>query len=146
MYFIGMRRIQFLCCCILLLTCVNQDTGDCSTLARPERGVELVYPRGGESFTLGQYIIVSWKADQRMSGAVELSVSQNGSSGPWRSIFADDIPVPGDSGVVCMDTLWIPGNEFNSVGYAASGTVLLRISDAANSGLYDESGMITISR
>jgi hypothetical protein len=119
---------------------------DCSTLANPQKGIELVYPLGGETFTLGSVISVTWKADPRKVESVTLAVSLNGSGGPWRNVFTGAMLVPGDTGAVCMDTMWIPGSEYDAVDYPVSGTVLLRLSSAADDRIREESGMISISR
>src|SRR5512133_2028867 len=109
------RFIGVVCGGVLLFSCGTSDEVDCSTLANPENGLELVYPRGGETLMLGGLVSVKWKADPGKMAAVVLAVSLNGSIGPWRAILSGTMTVPGDGGIVCMDTVWVPGDEYDAV-------------------------------
>ena len=138
--------IRILCCGALLLSCGTSDEVDCSSLANPDIGLELVYPRGGETLTLGRFAAVEWKADPGKMSSVVLAVSINGSTGPWRNILSREMTVPGGGAVVCMDTVWVPGDEYDAVGYSAGTTVLLRVCSSTDERYCDESGMISIER
>ncbi|MBN1307931.1 MAG: hypothetical protein JXA18_08445 [Chitinispirillaceae bacterium] len=143
-----MMRLMVFCLLICFyLFCKGPNGGDC-TPADADMGIELVFPRGGETFTVGSNVAVSWKVDGTKMSQVALMVSTTGLSGPWRNIFGHGIDVP-QSGNLCMDTVWTIGQEYekNYIDYGPSGTTVhLRVCGYINNDLKDESSMITVQR
>ena len=144
-----MVRILFVIASLLLFISCNGPTeeDDCSTISSG-KAVELITPTGGESFTIGDRVPVKWKVDTDIiQTQVSLKVSLNGSSGPFLNIFDRGIYVPSEEGgVVCMDTTWTVGQEYDGVNYSGSQTVNLQVGKYnEEADLSDISGMITIN-
>ena len=142
-----MIRLVAVCLVALVFFLCNgpDENKDCSTLADPQRGIELVYPRGLESFERGTDVMVRWKVDPRIIGQVTLRVSANGVDGPWRNICRA-IDVPSGDAIICMDTVWSIGNEYEPVSYTASGTVNIQVGWYNHENDYsDMSGAIIIN-
>jgi len=123
------------------------DDDDCSSISSG-KAVELITPIGGESYSVGDKVPVKWKVDtDKIQTQVSLKVSVNGSSGPFLNIFNQGIYVPAeDGGIVCMDTTWTIGQEWDAVNYSGSQTVILQVGKYnEEAALSDVSGMITIN-
>jgi hypothetical protein len=134
---------------LLLISCESptDDEIDCSTISEGKI-VELITPTGGESLKIGDKVPVKWKVNtELLQSQVALKISINGSSGPWLHVFDKGIKVPAteESGIVCMDTVWTIGQENEALNYGNSQTVLVRVENYFDSGMYDVSGMITVS-
>lgn len=133
---------------VLILSCNPQDSGECTPIANPDKGVELISPDGG-SLDYGSTVYINWKADPSRVEQVALQVSTSGINGPWRHIFSHGIDVPPDNDIVCMDTLWTIGDEYESnlIDYGTAGTILLRVAsynELTNEALRDVSSSITV--
>lgn len=143
-----MIRGLFFVLIVILFSCEKPtDSIDCSSISEG-KVVELISPTGGESYKIGDNVPVKWKVDtELLQSQVALKISINGSSGPWSQVFdrGIDVPATEESGVVCMDTIWTIGQENVAVNYGNSQTILVRIENYFDSGMYDESGMVTVS-
>ncbi|MBN1577018.1 MAG: hypothetical protein JW913_10725 [Chitinispirillaceae bacterium] len=131
-----------------MLLCDTNPTEqeECSRLSDPDKGIELIFPRGGEIFTVGNSVDIRWKVDAAMIVQVTVEVSINGIDGPWRNIHRA-IDVPQGNDIICMDTVWTIGEEYETIEYAASQTVLLKVSDYLDKSSHkDVSSMITVDR
>ena len=106
--------------------CNVTKSGGCTPIADPDKSVEFVAPLGG-TFSVGDRVNVAWKVNPQDIEAVAIQVNTGGNSGVWRNIFKESIAVPGDSDLVCMDTTWVVGQEYDSVEYSSSTTVNLRV-------------------
>ncbi len=124
------------------------DSEDCSKLSDPDAAIELVYPAGGETFTVGSSVNVRWKVATELitSGMVTVEVSVNGISGPWKQLISGGVSVPSDVKVACMDTVWTIGGEWGMIDYTASQTVLLKVRDYNDNNIKDVSSSITINQ
>ena len=121
-----MRRTVFtVLVCSLWFSC-NDPAGDegCTPIADPDKSMELITPLSG-TYSVGNSVEVGWKVNAQDIDLVVLQVSTSGSNGPWRNIYRG-ITVPGDSGVVCMDTVWVIGQEYDNIDYSSPVTLLLR--------------------
>ena len=124
----------------------NSDDIDCSTLSDPEAGIELVYPRGTESFEYGETVPVKWKVDPAKVTSVVVQVSKSNTSG-FKNILQASIPTTGDgSDIRCMDTLWEIGSEWDNFTYDGS-SVYIRVAKYNDEETYQSvSGMITVKQ
>ncbi|MCX7727500.1 MAG: hypothetical protein N2053_11715, partial [Chitinispirillaceae bacterium] len=87
--------------------CDNQsDIEECGAISDLSKAIELIYPRGGESFTIGNSVKVRWKVRRNIVEMVMLQVSTSGINGPWRNILGRGMVVPDTAEIVCMDTIW----------------------------------------
>jgi len=131
---------------LLMVTCDKPaDEVDCSVMNHD--GVELISPRGTESFAYGSTVPIKWKVDPDKVSLIDVKVSTVSPDGPFRSI-CKSISVNYDLGVQCMDTIWTIGSEYEPVTYGnKSQTVYLQVSkySAANE-FSDVSGTITINK
>ena len=140
------RRITFCLAVFTILLCEGPDGGqDCTTLDDPQKGIQLIYPRGLESFEMGSIVTVKWKMDPSIIRQVGVWVSTSGGNGPWKKICTP-IDITNSEGIQCMDTIWIIGEEYETVSYAASGSVYLRVGQYNDDSHSDISGMITVNR
>jgi len=122
----------------------GNEAVDCSTMNH--EGVELVYPKGTESFKVGSTVPVKWKVDPDKVNLVDITVSTTSPDGPFRRIFSKSISVPYEGGVQCMDTVWTIGSEHETVQYSPPQTVYIRVEKYSAANEYsDVSGMITIN-
>ena len=132
---------------LLLISCNGPtEEEDCSSISSG-KAVELITPTGGESFSIGDHVPVKWKVDTDIiQSKVVLQVSLSGSVGPFYNMCLG-ISVPAeDGGIVCMDTVWTVGQEYDSVNYGSSQTVNLRVAKYNDEAAFsDVSGMITIN-
>lgn len=111
--------------CSLWFSCKGPAENEgCTPIADADKAMELAAPLSG-TYSVGNSVEVAWKVDAGEVDLVILQVSTSGSAGPWENIYRG-ISVPGDSGVVCMDTVWVIGQEYDDVDYSSPVTLLLR--------------------
>jgi len=91
-------------------------------------------------------VVVKWKVATENLSQVCVQASCNGTNGPWKLLFNKGIAVPHDIEVTCMDTVWIIGNEYEPIDYAASQTILLRVKNYQAAIPVAVSSMITVNR
>lgn len=142
-----MVRGLFVAALFFLIFCNGPtEEGDCSSISSG-KVVELVTPIGGESYSIGDQVLVKWKVNTDIiQSQVVLRVSLNGSIGPFYNITSGIFVPAEDGGVVCMDTVWVVGQERDAVNYGSSQTVNLQVAKYGDEGLYNDlSGMITIN-
>jgi hypothetical protein len=139
------QRIVVCLAAVTIFLCEGPDGGrECTTLDDPQKGIQLIYPRGLETFEMGSIVTVKWKMDPSIIRQVGVWVSTAGVNGPWKNICAP-IDIMYGREIRCMDTIWIIGEEYETVPYAASGTVHLRIGQYNDDVHSDISGMITVN-
>jgi hypothetical protein len=103
------------------------EPGGCTPIADSEKEMELVTPISG-TFNFGSNVEVAWKVNPKEVDLVVVQVSSTGLAGPWRNVFKEGIPVGSrDVELACMDTVWVVGQEYATVDYTATSTVLLRV-------------------
>lgn len=79
--------------------------------------VEIVYPRGGETFSVGDTVTIKWKAVRAVANPVSIAVFTD--SGKTHTMLVDTAVVVPDGDVACMKHEWIIGvNEVNPVDYS----------------------------
>lgn len=123
----------------------TEDVIDCSTLSDPANGIELVYPKGMESFSYDELVDVKFKVDPDKISLVNLRISTT-STGPFRDIFSRSIKVPAGGGIQCIDTVWAIGKEHDPIDYASSSTFYLRVEKYSDATHSSTSGLITINK
>lgn len=131
---------------LLSVTCNTSDNEvDCSVMNH--KGVELIYPRGTETFTVGSTVPIKWKVDGEKVDQVRLTISTVSPDGPFSNLFEMGIMVDFNKGIQCMDTVWNIGNESGyTINYAPPQTVYLRVEKYKDRDeYYDVSGTITIN-
>lgn len=139
--------MKILCCCLLLLAFSCNDSvkpsGECTPMRNSDAGLELVYPVSGGPFTVGSTVTVRWKVNPEIVDAIILQVN---TGGPWYNILGRGMAIPSTGNLLCMDTSWVVGNEYDNVNYNASGTVRVRVAWYNHENEEsDESGLITIN-
>lgn len=121
----------------LFLFCNSGDApSDCTPITDSDKNVELIYPKGGETFKVGQQIPVKWKVNDK-NVEVVLEVS-DGSS--WKTLTKEAMQVTGP----CMDTVWTIGTQFQTVDLS-KGHLSLRVY-GYQTGEADASGEFTITQ
>lgn len=144
-----MKKILIIVVSIFIFCGDNNSIEECTTISDPNKAIELIYPRGGETFTVGNSVNVRWKVRSSIVEMVMLQVSTGGINGPWRNILSRGMVVPDSEEIVCMDTIWTIGNEHDkeNINYSSGTTVYLRVGwynhESEES---DISGLITIKR
>ena len=133
--------------CGLIFCKGPMESGECSPIADADKSTELVAPVSG-SFKTGDHVEVAWKVNPQDIDQVVVQISTTGISGPWDNVFKDGIAVPREGSLVCMDTTWVVGQEYDDVDYSSSTSVLIRVAWYNHEGddwARDVSSTITVS-
>ena len=143
--------LRFLTTCFFLLyilSCDDPTTEEGCTISDSDYGVELITPTGGETVTVGDVVEVKWKVNPEMiPDQIFLGVSTTGSSGPFQSILGKGMNIWEGEAPMCMDTIWVVGEEYATVDYSRDVTVHIKVArynDRSNEYLYDISNAITV--
>lgn len=88
-----MRRIGVIWIALLALACLSCKSGN-----GPDdpKDLEITYPRGGETFTVGQKVTITWKASDKIV-SVFFKLSTHPDSGWTQAIKLQSIPAENGS-------------------------------------------------
>ena len=131
--------------CLFWIAC-DDPSGEegCTPIADADKDIELVYPVTG-TFAVGAYVEVAWKMNPGKVSQVAVQLSTTGVNGPWRQVFSGGISTDAfESDVVCLDTTWVVGDEYEAVDYSSTETVLLRITNYNSQGTAYQTDMSNI--
>ena len=135
-----MKKVLITICASLVLMCVNDPDNNkttCTPLSDPAKAIEILNPKHGDAFTLGDNVDINFKVNMRMVASVFVEVNANNGNG-FKGIFGHSITkdLSGDS-IACFDTVWNIGNEYFDIAYTGTDTVTLRIRNYDDRTIYD---------
>lgn len=125
-------RKYLIICLFLFLGCVNgpeEEKRECTPLSDPDEAVEIMSPKTGDKFTVGDTVRLSFKVNTDLAALVSAKVKFN------KNVFLRiDLP---DQSFVCVDTVWVIGEEWDNIDYSKSDTVTLVIREYNDGSLSD---------
>lgn len=121
--------------CLFGIMCQDPSGEEgCTPLTDADKDVELVSPLIG-TYEVGDYVEVAWKMNPGKVSQVAVQLSTTGESGPWRQVFSQGVSTDEfESEVVCLDTVWVVGDEYENIDYSSTETVLLRVTNYLSQG------------
>jgi hypothetical protein len=125
-----------LCSTVFIGLSCNPQNVETANNCTPAAGkvVELTTSLAGKTFTVGETVNITWKADRNQvsNGQVVVDVSiDNGIT--WSAIPAAGIVVPSGDQFQCMSLNWVIGKEGEIVVYASGNNQgILRIHEYSN--------------
>lgn len=143
------KTIAITALCLFGIMCQDPSGEEgCMPLTDADTDVELVYPVAG-TFEVGEYVEVAWKMNPGNVSQVAVQLSTTGVNGPWRQVFSQGVSTDEfESEVVCLDTTWVVGDEYENIDYSSTETVLLRVTNYNSQGTAyqtDMSNTLTIN-
>ncbi|HLV33123.1 MAG TPA: hypothetical protein VKY57_16265 [Chitinispirillaceae bacterium] len=130
-----MMRKYLIICLFLFLGCVNgpeEEKRECTPLSDPDEAVEIMSPKTGDKFTVGDTVRLSFKVNTDLATlGISAQVKFN------KNVFLRiDLP---DQSLVCVDTVWVIGEEWDDIEYSKSDTVTLIIGKYGEASIWGDS-------
>ena len=144
-----MRKL-FLCLCSVVTTSILFISCDSSTEPEdymPDNGknIQVVYPIGGESFTVGQTVTIQCKVNANKVASILPAISKDGGM-TFSDIVAKSIQTEAGGGGQLLTCQWVIGQEADPVTYDSTITnCKIKVSDYDNQVENDQSGLFTVS-
>lgn len=140
---------MFLCLCSCIVS--SLILLNCDSPAEPEDNmpdsgyVQVVYPKGGESFTVSDTVTIQFKINAYKVGSAMPTISINGGMSyddiPKQAVYANS-----GGGGQLLTCQWIIGQEVNPVTYDSTLTnCKIKVSDYTTPSESDVSGAFTVS-
>jgi Developmentally Regulated MAPK Interacting Protein. len=117
----------------LLALCLSCDNG--SNPATPSKPLEIIQPKGGESYTVGQTVDIKWRINDltKISSVMVKLSTNNGKTFPV--VLVGSLSIPPDSTSVS----WTPLSD------QVSTQCIVKVYEYNNeSTIYDKSGIFTV--
>lgn len=143
-----LRTIVVASFAVFLSMCGEGGDESCTPPPDATKVIEITYPKGGETFKVGQTISISFKVDaSKVSQIVPMISIDGGETSPKNIPPTGGVQVKEGSGFVCMEYSWTIGQLPANLVYSdVNPNCIIRIEKYGQGSVADESGVFTITK
>ncbi len=141
---------MFLCLCgvvgfsLVLLSCENGTEPE-DYMPDNGKNIQVVYPKGGESFIVGDTVIISVKINADKVASVSPSISKDDGKN-YDDITSKSIDAKEGGGGQLLTCQWVIGQEVIPVSYDSTITTCkIKVHNYLDTAEKDQSGVFTIN-